>query len=199
MRMSFELCNPPGYLRISDPSRTLESQIDNFTEHLAYWITAYQRSVSEVDLGLHVINNTFFDKFNEALAFETEQFGPDPVTALEAIRQRTVDLLAISGLARKIVAHPEISPKDARTHQKGPQILIDTYGIPSRFHMVHEACDLILPQSSNTTQWYRDGDLFVKRTTPAEFSMDQDFALSYVGMQADPTTMATLYPYLGNE
>ncbi len=193
--MSFELSGPPGYLRISDPSHTLRMQTDTIVEHQKYWAEAYDTSVSEIDLGKHDINAIFLEIFNELPSLR-----PKPESR-EKIRQYVCGLLATSGLARRLLAHPDFKVKDPHVDnaadKKAPDVLFDTHDVVTFFHMTPEVCTLILPESENTDQWYKDGDLFVRRAMPAEFSPLQQQQLKDLHKRANPADMVTLYPYLG--
>src|SRR5688572_1164836 len=203
--MAFELSNPPRYLEISDPSRTVLSQADIILDHHKYWATAYDASVSEVDPGRHDINAALLASFNQLLSIDPQKLlseNPNARKAQETIREFASSLLATSGLMRKFIEHPNFKVKDPPTDNRWSRtahLVLDGQDHLTFFHAVPEVHALILPESSSTAQWYKSDNLFVRRVTPAELSSDQQQLqeLKDPESRIDPARMATLYPYLG--
>lgn len=125
---------------------------------------------------------------------------------VEQTRRRGLGALAATLIMRQVIT---MKNKEAEVFEDAfkegmatilVDIMSDNAGIPlePRIHMEHDLADRLLGASPATEQshWYREGDLYVRRSQPADISTPLSARIQAAGITVDHENMTTLAPYM---
>jgi hypothetical protein len=187
---------------IHNPSATLNKYATEIIDASRYWESETKRA-GKIGNGALLAISTAFCNYFVGSANTWNELGrtphaPGAPEALETARRTGLSTLGVSMLMRSAWANMEVIPDFIDTDNEEGIILdmvVDTSSWKD--FRVHNATTESPLTSDTREQWYKEGDLWLRRVQPGQPTeyLKNEF-LPALGLAPDFAAMETLFPYV---
>lgn len=197
-----EICPTPptdAQLALNNPDDKAQEFAPTLNLQLRYWQREQFKAEQSDDEGHQSIAESLATRLTDASCIcqdLRDQYFP-PISASLA-KEYILSTLAVALLTRYVIRLGTGVINQAQADSTTTPILDmkikNGIPLPPRWHMTEASADELLPPAAARNQWYRRGNLYIRRRKPAQPSPP----LIQLGYKIDYSSMVSLYPYMAS-
>ncbi|HSX29152.1 MAG TPA: hypothetical protein VLE73_01175 [Candidatus Saccharimonadales bacterium] len=205
--MTFEPCKQPAPtdLALTNPKDTLGMHQTLLDAQHRYWSNKEVTSGQAVDLARHTLAHTMHQEiWNITRTHIAHTLGARLTpTIIEQTRRRGLRAIAVSVFLRRLIKPDEILDDGLAQHRAN--LIVDMFKddadmpLDARIHALPQDGDKLLPVSTAEDQWYRKGNLYVRRTILAEPTDAMQLWAHEHNMSVPFNELISLLPYIASK